>query len=133
LEHARVLTDLGEALHREGRRVEAREPLRQAFKLARQCGAARVAKRANAELQATGLSVRRYTPIGVESLTPSERRVADLAASGMTNRQIAQSLFVTVKTVEAHLSAAYGKLDISSRRELEGALESDSSEEPGSA
>jgi DNA-binding CsgD family transcriptional regulator len=123
LEHAHVLADLGEALRREGRRVEAREPLRQAFQLARQCGAARLAKRANAELQATGLTVRRYTPIGVESLTPSERRVAELAASGMTNRQIAQSLFVTVKTVEAHLSASYDKLDIGSRRELKGALE----------
>jgi DNA-binding CsgD family transcriptional regulator len=123
LERAHVLADLGEALRREGRRVEAREPLREAFGLARRCGAARIAKRANAELQATGLTVRRYTPIGVESLTPSERRVAELAASGMTNRQIAQSLFVTVKTVEAHLSATYGKLDISSRRELKGALD----------
>jgi DNA-binding NarL/FixJ family response regulator len=123
LEHAHVLADLGEALRREGRRVEAREPLRRAFELARRCGAARLAKRANAELQATGLTVRRYTPIGVESLTPSERRVAEMAASGMTNRQIAQSLFVTVKTVEAHLSASYDKLDIRSRRELEGALE----------
>jgi DNA-binding CsgD family transcriptional regulator len=122
IEHAHVLVELGEALRRAGRREEAREPLRQAFELARRCGAARLAKRANAELQATGLTVRRYTPIGVESLTPSERRVAELAASGMTNRQIAQSLFVTVKTVEAHLSAAYGKLDISSRRELSDAL-----------
>lgn len=123
LEHAHVLADLGEALRRQGRREAAREPLRQAFKLARQCGAGRIAKRANDELQATGLTVRRYTPIGVESLTPSERRVAELAASGMTNRQIAQSLFVTVKTVEAHLSAAYDKLDIASRRELKGALD----------
>jgi DNA-binding CsgD family transcriptional regulator len=122
LEHAHVLADLGAALRREGRRADAREPLRQAFELARRCGAARVAKRAHAELQATGASVRRYAPIGVESLTPSERRVAELAASGMTNRQIAQSLFVTVKTVEAHLSAAYDKLDIDSRRQLGDAL-----------
>lgn len=127
LERAHVLADLGEALRREGRRVDAREPLREAFDLARRCGAARLAKRATAELQATGLKVRRYTPIGVESLTPSERRVAELAASGMTNRQIAQSLFVTVKTVEAHLSAAYAKLDIGSRQELKGALDDDGS------
>ncbi|HEU4599238.1 MAG TPA: helix-turn-helix transcriptional regulator, partial [Solirubrobacterales bacterium] len=59
---------------------------------------------------------------GVESLTPSERRVAELAASGLTNRQIAQSLFVTVKTVEAHLSASYDKLDINSRHQLTEAL-----------
>jgi DNA-binding CsgD family transcriptional regulator len=122
LEHAYVLTDLGEALRREGRRADARAPLREAFELARRCGATRVAKRAHAELEATGEKVRGYAPIGVESLTPSERRVADLAASGMTNRQIAQSLFVTVKTVESHLSAAYDKLDIGSRRELPGAL-----------
>jgi DNA-binding CsgD family transcriptional regulator len=130
LERAHVLADLGEALRKRGRREEAREPLRQAFKLARQCGAARLAKRANVELQATGLAVRRYTPIGVESLTPSERRVAEMAASGMTNRQIAQSLFVTVKTVEAHLSASYDKLDIGSRRELKGALEPGATEAP---
>jgi DNA-binding CsgD family transcriptional regulator len=122
LERVHVLVDLGATLRAQGRRREARAPLREALQLARRCGAVRAAKRANAELQATGLTIRRYTPIGVESLTPSERRVAELAASGMTNRQIAQSLFVTVKTVEAHLSAAYDKLDISSRRELESAL-----------
>lgn len=123
LERAHALVELGTALRQAGRRTDARVPLREAFDLARRCGAARIAKRANAELQATGAKVRRYAPIGVESLTPSERRVADLAASGMTNRQIAQSLFVTVKTVEAHLSAAYGKLDIGSRRELSKALQ----------
>ncbi len=123
LERAHALVELGAALRRQGRRADARAPLREAFDLARRCGAARIAKRANAELQATGATVRRYTPIGVESLTPSERRVAELAASGMSNRQIAQSLFVTVKTVEAHLSATYGKLDIRSRRDLPAALE----------
>jgi DNA-binding CsgD family transcriptional regulator len=66
--------------------------------------------------------VRRWTPIGVESLTPSERRVAEMAASGMTNRQIAQSLFLTVKTIEAHLAAAYDKLGIRSRQQLPGVL-----------
>jgi DNA-binding CsgD family transcriptional regulator len=122
LERAHALVELGATLRRQGRRAEARAPLREAFDLARRCGAARIAKRANAELQATGETVRRYTPLGIESLTPSERRVADLAASGLTNRQIAQSLFVTVKTVEAHLSAAYAKLDIRSRRQLPAVL-----------
>jgi DNA-binding CsgD family transcriptional regulator len=126
---AHGLLVLGRALRHQGQRVKAREPLREAFELARRWGATRIAKHANAELKATGLTVRRYTPIGVESLTPSELRVAELAASGMTNRQIAQSLFVTVKTVEAHLSAAYDKLDIGSRRELKGALESEPREE----
>ena len=61
---------------------------------------------------------------GVESLTPSERRVAALAAEGQTNREIAQALFLTVKTVETHLSNAYRKLDIRSRRDLARALSS---------
>ncbi|HET8815533.1 MAG TPA: AAA family ATPase [Solirubrobacterales bacterium] len=122
LERTHTLVELGEALRGGGRRADARPPLQAALELARKCGAVRIAKRAHDELKATGATVRRYTPIGVESLTPSERRVAELAASGMTNRQIAQSLFVTVKTVEAHLSAAYDKLDISSRRQLPDAL-----------
>ncbi len=120
---AQVLFDFGSALRRAGRRRDARPPLRESFEIARRGGAARLARRAHAELEATGEKLRRYTPIGVESLTPSERRVADLAVSGMTNRQIAQSLFVTVKTVEAHLSSAYDKLDIQSRRQLAVALE----------
>ncbi len=123
IERAHALADLGEALRRSGRRSDARAPLREAVKLARQCGMARVAKRAHDELQASGETVRRYTPIGIESLTPSERRVAELAATGMTNRQIGQSLFVTIKTVEAHLSAAYDKLDIDGRRGLAAALD----------
>ncbi len=122
IERAHALLALGELKRRRGARAEARAPLREAFDLARRCGARRIAKRAHAELEASGEKMRRYAPVGAESLTPSERRVADLAASGMTNRQIAQTLFVTVKTIEAHLSAAYHKLDITSRRELAGAL-----------
>lgn len=122
LERTHALVDLGAALRRQNRRADARAPLREGLKLARQCGAVRLAGRAREELEATGETVRHYAPIGVESLTPSERRVAEMAASGMTNRQIAQSLFVTLKTVEAHLSAAYDKLDISSRRQLQAAL-----------
>jgi DNA-binding NarL/FixJ family response regulator len=59
---------------------------------------------------------------GVESLTPSELRVAGMAAEGKTNRAIAQDLFLTVKTIEAHLSSTYRKLDIASRSELPEAL-----------
>ena len=121
-QHAGALVDLGASLRRQNHRAAAREPLREGLKLARRCGAVRLARQAQQELQATGETVRRYAPIGVESLTPSERRAAELAASGMTNRQIAQSLFVTLKTVEAHLSAAYDKLDIRSRRDLPDAL-----------
>ena len=121
-ERGHALWQLGAGLRRENRRAEAREPLREALEIGRRCGATELAKQAYDELQACGEKVPRYTPIGVESLTPSQRRVAELAASGLTNRQIGQSLFVTVKTVESHLRAAYDKLGISSRRELPDAL-----------
>ena len=113
---------LGGALRRGGRRADARAPLREGLDLARRCGAAALARTAFDELAATGERVRHHTPIGVESLTPSQRRVAELAASGMTNREVAQALFLTVKTVESHLAAAYDKLGIRSRVQLPDAL-----------
>jgi len=122
LARAEALADLGAALRRVNSRADARAPLREALELARRCGAAGLARQTFDELQATGENVRRWTPIGVESLTPSERRVAEMAANGMTNRQIAQSLFLTVKTIETHLAATYDKLGIHSRRELPEAL-----------
>ncbi len=122
LARAEALTDLGAALRRARRRTDARAPLREALDLARRCGAARLARRAHDELEATGEKARHHAPIGVESLTPRERRVAELAASPMTNRQIAQTLFVTIKTVETHLAAVYDKLAIRSRQELPTAL-----------
>jgi DNA-binding NarL/FixJ family response regulator len=122
LERAYALSDLGAVLRRENSRAEAREPLREALELARACGAGGLAKRVYDDLRATGEKVRRHTPIGVDSLTPSERRVAEMAASGMTNRQIAQDLFLTVKTIETHLSAAYDKLGIRSRQQLAAVL-----------
>jgi DNA-binding CsgD family transcriptional regulator len=79
-------------------------------------------QRARAELLASGARPRRTALGGVASLTPSERRVADMAAAGQSNREIAQALFVTLKTVEVHLSNAYRKLEIRSRHELAGAL-----------
>ncbi len=86
------------------------------------CGAEAVVERARSELYATGARPRRDALKGVESLTPSERRVADLAAEGNSNREIAQELYVTPKTVEVHLSNAYRKLEIKGRRELATAL-----------
>ena len=121
-QRAEALSELGTALRRQHRGVEAREPLREALELARRCGAARLARRTQEELLASGERVRRHSPIGAESLSPAERRVAELAATGLTNRRIAQDLFVTVKTVEAHLSACYDKLGIRSRRQLPSAL-----------
>jgi DNA-binding CsgD family transcriptional regulator len=122
LEHVKALEALGSALRRARKPTEAREPLQRALELAGVCGADGLAERARTELYATGARPRRDALSGVESLTPSERRVVDLAAAGRSNRDIAQELYVTPKTVENHLSSAYRKLGISSRRELESAL-----------
>ena len=118
LELARALVELGAALRRRGERVAAREPLRRALDLAAAGGLVATAERAREELRVTGARVRRAESTGLESLTPSERRIVDLAAGGATNPQIAQALFVTVKTVEMHLGNAYRKLGITSRRDL---------------
>jgi DNA-binding CsgD family transcriptional regulator len=122
LEHAKARAELGSALRRANRRSQAREHLRHAVELATICGATHLAARAERELLATGARPRRIALSGVESLTPSERRVAELAASGPTNREIAQALFVTQRTIEVHLTSIYRKLGISSRSQLAAAL-----------
>lgn len=122
-ERARSLTELGAALRRAGHRRDAQQPLREALDLADRCGALRLARRAREELVAAGARPRRAALSGRESLTPSERRVAQLAADGLSNREIAQALFVTLRTVEGHLTQTYTKLDISSRDALSVALE----------
>ncbi|HEX6405295.1 MAG TPA: AAA family ATPase [Pseudonocardiaceae bacterium] len=122
LEQARALTDLGAALRRANRRSEAREPLRCALDLAVRCGAVPLTERAHQELVAAGARPRRVTSSGIDALTPSELRVARMAADGMTNRAIAQALFVTIKTVEVHLGNAYRKLGVPSRARLTAAL-----------
>jgi DNA-binding NarL/FixJ family response regulator len=124
LEHAKALVELGAMLRRTARRREGRELLRSGLELARGCGAASLAARAEEELRAAGGSPRDVIRAGVDELTASERRVARLAASGMSNKQIAQTLFVTVKTVETHLHRTYQKLEVSSRGQLAQALES---------
>jgi DNA-binding CsgD family transcriptional regulator len=118
LERARALVELGSALRRSNQRSASREPLRGGLELATLCGAAQLAERAETELLATGARPRRIALSGVESLTPSERRVAEMAAEGRTNREIAQALFVTPKTIEVHLSSVYRKLGINSRSHL---------------
>jgi DNA-binding CsgD family transcriptional regulator len=122
LEHAKARTELGAARRRSNLRSEARDQLRHAVELATICGAVPLAARAETELLATGARPRRVALSGLESLTPSERRVAEMAAEGPTNREIAQALFVTPKTVEVHLSSVYRKLGISSRSQLPSAL-----------
>jgi DNA-binding CsgD family transcriptional regulator len=133
LEQARALTDLGAALRRANRRSEAREPLRCALDLAVRCGAVPLRERARQELVAAGARPRRVTSSGVDALTPSELRVARMAADGMTNRAIAQALFVTIKTVEVHLGNAYRKLGVPSRAGLTTALTTNPVARPGEA
>ncbi|HVY97748.1 MAG TPA: AAA family ATPase [Solirubrobacterales bacterium] len=122
LEHAKALAALGFGLRRARKPKEARDPLRRALELAAACGADPLAEQVRSELRASGARPRRQALGGVDSLTASERRVADLAARGRSNREIAQELYVTLKTVEVHLSNTYRKLDIASRRELPRAL-----------
>jgi DNA-binding CsgD family transcriptional regulator len=122
LDHLRAQVSLGAALRRSGARLEAREHLRAALGTARAAGARRLEALAHEELVAAGGRPRRADSSGPEALTPSERRVAALAARGRTNRDIAGELFVTVSTVEWHLKRAYAKLGIGSRRALAQAL-----------
>jgi DNA-binding CsgD family transcriptional regulator/tetratricopeptide (TPR) repeat protein len=122
LERARALIDLGAALRRRGARRDSRDPLRAGHDLAVQCGARGLAEHARNELGASGVHVARRDPDRRDDLTPSELRIARLAAKGASNKEIAQSLFLTVKTVEMHLSNSYRKLDIRSRRDLPIAL-----------
>jgi len=122
LELARVTCELGAELRRTGERSAAREVLRRAYTVAAECGATRLANRARDELSRSGARLIREPASGVEALTPSESRVAELAAEGLTNREVAQALFVSEKTVETHLGRVYRKLDIKSRHALPGAL-----------
>jgi DNA-binding NarL/FixJ family response regulator len=112
----------GTALRRAGRTVEARDALRLALDLAHRCGATALEREALAELRAAGGRPRRPLTSGAGALTPSERRVAELAAAGSLNREIADTLFVTISTVEFHLRRAFRKLGITSRTQLREAL-----------
>jgi DNA-binding CsgD family transcriptional regulator len=104
--------ELGAALRRRNRRAEARDQLTVGIELARRCGADRLAIRARDELRAAGGRPRRQATTGRDALTASELRVALLAADSRTNPEIAQELYVSLKTVETHLSHAYAKLGL---------------------
>jgi DNA-binding CsgD family transcriptional regulator len=130
LDRAGALVDFGAALRRSGRRRDAREPLKAGLELAERCGATVLAARARAETKAAGARPRRTALHGQEALTAREHQVSALAAAGLSNRQIAERLVVTVKTVEWHLRQSYAKLGVSSRKELRGKLP-DPEPEPG--
>ena len=118
LQEARSRVGLGAALRRTGRRSEAQPHLVTGRDLAQGCGARTLVTVAEAELAACGSRLRRLELSGVAALTASERRVAELAAAGLRNSEIARQLFVTTKTVETHLSRAYRKLGVAGREGL---------------
>jgi DNA-binding CsgD family transcriptional regulator len=118
LELARALVELGAALRRAGHRAEAREHLRQGLELAHRAAAAPLAALAREELLAAGGRPRKPVFTGIEALTASELRVARMAAEGRTNREIAEGLFVTQRTIETHLRHIFAKLDIGAREQL---------------
>ena len=118
LDAAEARIVLGRALRLVGRREQAREPLRQALDTATRIDAQPMAERARHELLATGARPRRPALRGVAALTPTELRVASLAAQGLTNRQLAHTLYVSPKTIETHLAAAYRKLGVAGKADL---------------
>ncbi|GAB3655986.1 LuxR family transcriptional regulator [Actinocorallia lasiicapitis] len=122
LDLAETLCVLGEDELDSGDLDAVQEYLGRSLDLAHRCGANLLTERARRALRRAGYRPRRTALTGPKSLTPSESRVAELAARGQTNREIAQSLFVTVKTVEVHLSNAYRKLQISKRSQIEAEL-----------
>lgn len=122
LETVRLRIELGSALARIGRRIEARDALRPALADADRAAALPLAERARRELVATGLRPRRAALEGAGALTPRQRQICDLAAAGKANRAIATELFVSIKTVETHLAAAYRKLGVSARTQLVGRI-----------
>ena len=122
LESVRARLELGSTLARMGRRIEARDALRPALSDADAAGAVLLAQRARRELVATGLRPRHAALEGAAALTPRQRQVCELAATGKGNRQIAQALFLSIKTVETHLAAGYRKLGVGTRAELAAQL-----------
>ena len=122
VELARAHLLYGEWLRRENRRMDAREQLRSAHELFTAMGVAGFAERARRELLATGETARKRTPETRDDLTAQEAQIARLAADGRTNPEIGAELFISPRTVEWHLRKVFAKLDISSRKQLRGAL-----------
>jgi len=128
---ARARLCYGEWLRRQNRRVEARSQLRPAYEAFTSMGAQGFAERARRELVATGEKVRKRSEDTRADLTPQEAEIAQLARDGLTNAQIGAQLFIGARTVEWHLRKVFGKLDIGSRRELDGALRRQEGAEEG--
>ena len=123
LELARVLVELGAELeNRHDGDHAGRASIQEGLELADRCGATLLAKQARSQLREAGARPRKPVRLGLDALSPGERRVADLACRGMTNREISETLVVTRKAVEWHLNRAFKKLGITSRQELASAM-----------
>lgn len=122
IERAAAEIDLGSELRRNQQMVEAREHLQRALRRSRNCGAAVLSDRATRELEMAGASVAPDEAGDDQELTSAEVRVAGMAAEGMTNLEISKAGFISVKTVEFHLTRVYRKLGISGRQDLPKAL-----------
>ncbi|MBV8612296.1 MAG: AAA family ATPase [Acetobacteraceae bacterium] len=119
LERAHSLIEWGSAQRRAGQRQDALRVLSEGLDAAARCGARPLIARAREELRIAGARPRRDWTSGVEALTPSELRIVRLAREGQSNRQIAQRLYLSIKTVEGHLARAYDKLDIATRGDID--------------
>lgn len=120
-----TLLSLGRQLHNAGKSPAARDVLAEGRRLAALCGSTLLTNQFRVALVKAGARPRRGDVTGLASLTPGERRVVEMAAQGMTNRDIAEAQFVTVKAVEWHLINAYRKLGVRSRAELPALIEDD--------
>jgi DNA-binding CsgD family transcriptional regulator len=125
LEQAATLIAHGTRLNELKRRPQARRILRAGLDIAERCGSADLVERARAQYTTAGGRLRPLLPTGISGLTAAERRAVVLAADGHTNRQIAEQLFLSVRTVEIHLTNAYRKLGVARRSELSAVLSED--------
>jgi DNA-binding CsgD family transcriptional regulator len=121
-ERARTELAYGERLRRARRRIEARTWLRAALETFERLGAVPWMDRARTELRASGETLRRRDDVPLQELTPQELQVALLVAQGATNREAGAALFLSPKTIEAHLGRVYRKLNVRSRTELAHAI-----------
>jgi DNA-binding CsgD family transcriptional regulator len=129
-DHARIHLSYGERLRRMKATTEARVHLVTALETFTRLGARPWATRASNEMRATGLTIGQATTRGRASLTPQQRQIAELAATGLTNKQIGERLYLSPRTVATHLHQVFPKLGVTTRAALRDALASQPPERP---